>query len=127
MAMHIYIPFMYSLIPDNLFASLSNDTRLRCLMLLLRHDELCVCELTHALAISQPHVSRHLALLRESGLVADRRAGLWVYYRINPELPTWVTNVLREILGGVGELSPYAEDVRLLEAMPDRPDAPRCA
>ncbi|MEJ2454820.1 MAG: metalloregulator ArsR/SmtB family transcription factor [Candidatus Thiodiazotropha sp.] len=118
---------MYSLIPDNLFASLSNDTRLRCLMLLLRHDELCVCELTHALAISQPHVSRHLALLRESGLVADRRAGLWVYYRINPELPAWVTNVLREIFGGVGGQAPYADDARLLEAMPERPDAPRCA
>ena len=113
--------------PDNLFSSLANTTRLRCLMLLMRHDELCVCELTHALGISQPHVSRHLALLRESGLVTDRRAGLWVYYRINLELPIWIRNVLREMFDGVGEQSPYSDDARLLDEMPQRPDAPRCA
>lgn len=118
---------MYSIIPDNLFASLSNEIRLRCLMLLLRHDELCVCELTHALAISQPYISRHLALLRASDLVSDRKAGQWVYYRINTDLPAWVANILNEIFIGVGEQSPYAEDARLLEAMPGRPDAPRCA
>ncbi|HOP16540.1 MAG TPA: metalloregulator ArsR/SmtB family transcription factor, partial [Gammaproteobacteria bacterium] len=76
--------------PDNLFSSLANDTRLRSLMLLLRHDELCVCELTHALGVAQPQISRHLALLRESGLVSDRREGLWVHYRVHPELPDWV-------------------------------------
>ncbi len=118
---------MISLSPDSLFASLANDTRLRCLMLLTRHEELCVCELTHALDISQPHVSRHLALLRESGLVADRRAGLWVYYRINPELPAWVTSVLYEVFDGIGEQSPYRDDAHLLDEMPNRPDAPRCA
>lgn len=118
---------MDNLIPDHLFTSLSNDTRLRCLMLLSRHDELCVCELTHALSISQPHISRHLALLRESGLVADRRAGLWVYYRINPELPAWVAKVLRETFIGIGKHSPYADDARLLEEMPNRPDSPHCA
>lgn len=58
--------------PDSLYSSLANDTRLRSLMLQLRYVELCVCELTHALGLAQPHVSRHLALLRESGLVADR-------------------------------------------------------
>ncbi len=113
--------------PEQLFSSLSNDTRLRCLVLLIRHGELCVCELTHALGISQPHVSRHLALLRESGLVADRRAGLWVYYRINPELPGWVTKVLDEVYAGVASQPPYSDDAGLLDAMPNRPDAPRCA
>jgi ArsR family transcriptional regulator len=39
-----------------LFGALANDTRLRCLMLLLHQDELCVCELIHALGASQPHV-----------------------------------------------------------------------
>lgn len=113
--------------PENLLSSLSNATRLRCLMLLMRYDQLCVCELTYALGISQPHVSRHLALLRESGLVADQRAGLWVYYKVNPDLPPWVTNVLREISSGVEGQSPYRDDALLLQEMPDRPDAPRCA
>jgi ArsR family transcriptional regulator len=113
--------------PEDLFSNLANDTRLRCLMLLMLHGELCVCELTHAIGTSQPHVSRHLALLRESGLVADRRAGLWIYYRINPELPTWVTTVLREVFEGVGSQPPYKDDARTLSRMPNRPDAPRCA
>jgi len=112
---------------DSLFSSLANDTRLRSLMLLQRHGELCVCELTHALAISQPHVSRHLALLRESGLVRDRRAGVWVYYRINPELPAWVKAVLCEVFEGLAAHSPYCDDAALLAGMPNRPDAPRCA
>jgi ArsR family transcriptional regulator len=111
----------------NLFSSLSNETRLRCLMLLLRHAELCVCELTFALGISQPHVSRHLALLRESGLVVDRRAGLWVYYRLNPQMPEWISKILNEAYQGLAALSPYADDAQTLEEMPDRPDSPRCA
>lgn len=113
--------------PDSLFSSLANETRLRCLMLLLQHDELCVCELTFALAISQPHVSRHLALLRESGLVSDRRAGVWVYYRINQTLPAWVKHVLREVFDGVGSQTPYCDDAKMLAEMPNRPDASCCA
>ena len=96
-------------------------------MLLEGHEELCVCELTHALGISQPHVSRHLALLRESGLVVDRRAGLWVYYRLNPKLAEWVSNILTQTYQGLASESPYADDAKALQAMPDRPDSPRCA
>lgn len=53
-----------------------------------------MCELTQALDVSQPKISRHLAQLRECGLLLDRREGLWVYYRINAELPEWALNVL---------------------------------
>ncbi len=113
--------------PDNLFSSLANDTRLRSLMLLLRHDELCVCELTHALGVAQPHISRHLALLRESGLVSDRREGLWVHYRIHPDLPEWVRRVLQDVFEGNAERAPYRDDAKVLAKMPNRPGAPRCA
>jgi len=109
------------------FAALAHDTRLRSLLLLHRHGELCVCELTHAVGVSQPHISRHLALLRETGLVADRRSGTWVFYRLSPALPGWVKRVLRETAEGVVRASPFAEDTRALEAMADRPDAVRCA
>ena len=112
---------------DNLFSCLANDTRLRCLMLLHRHAELCVCELTFALGIAQPHVSRHLALLRENGLVVDRRAGTWIYYRLNPEMATWIEHILSETYQGLASQSPYTDDAETLEAMPDRPDSPRCA
>jgi ArsR family transcriptional regulator len=113
--------------PDSLFSSLANDTRLRSLMLLLRHDELCVCELTHALGVAQPHISRHLALLRESGLVSDRREGLWVHYRIHPELSEWVRRVLQDVFEGNAERAPFRDDAEVLAKMPNRPGAPRCA
>ena len=109
-----------------LFAALAHDTRLRCMMLLVRHDELCVCELTHAIGAAQPHVSRHLAQLRELGLVSDRRQGLWIHYRIHPELPEWARAVLEETAAGVARRDPFAADARTLSAMPDRPGVPRC-
>lgn len=114
-------------LPESLFASLANDTRLRSLMLMLRHEELCVCELTHALGASQPHVSRHLALLRESGLVSDRREGLWVHYRVHPDLPAWVRRVLQEVFDGVAGRPPFRDDAKALAKMANRPGAPRCA
>ncbi len=96
-------------------------------MLLQRHGELCVCELTHALSLSQPKISRHLGQLRESGLVETRREGRWIYYRIHPELAVWVQAVLRATFDGVAELSPYREAGLSLEQMPNRPGASCCA
>lgn len=113
--------------PTDLFAALANNIRLRCLMLLVEHDELCVCELTHALGVVQPHVSRHLAQLRELGVVMDRRAGLWVHYRIHPALPSWALAILRETAAGVIDQSPFADDRQALAQMPNRPSATRCA
>lgn len=109
------------------FSALANDTRLRCLVLLSRHIELCVCELTHALGASQPHISRHLVQLRELGIVSNRREGLWVYYRINRALPSWAKAVLRETASGTTDSSPFTEDEVALAAMANRPGAARCA
>ena len=116
-----------NVLADGFFSALANDTRLRCLMPLLQHDEFCVCELTHAIAAAQSHISRHLAQLRDLGLVSDRRAGLWIHYRIHPQLPEWVMAVLRATAGGVGYEGPFAMDEQTLSAMPNRPGAPRCA
>ncbi len=110
---------------DDLFRALADATRLRCLVLLQREGELCVCELTHALDVSQPKISRHLAQLREAGLVADRREGLWVHYRLHPQLPAWAGAVLTATIAGVGDSAPYAEDRHRLHDMSNRPS--RCA
>jgi ArsR family transcriptional regulator len=59
--------------------------------------------------------------------VVDRRAGLWVYYRLNPEMADWIRNILHETYQGMSTQSPYVDDVKALQEMPDRPDAPRCA
>jgi ArsR family transcriptional regulator, arsenate/arsenite/antimonite-responsive transcriptional repressor len=61
---------------------LADESRLQLLWLLLNHRELCVCDMTEALGISQSKASRHLATLRHAGLVADRREGAWSYYAI---------------------------------------------
>ena len=66
---------------DLLFKACADQTRLRILNLLLT-EELCVCDIVKALAMPQPKVSRHLAYLRRAELVASRKKGLWVYYRL---------------------------------------------
>ncbi|EIC23262.1 ArsR/SmtB family transcription factor [Thiorhodovibrio frisius] len=112
--------------PRNFFAALANQTRLRILVLLAHAGELCVCELTQAIGVSQPHISRQLAQLRESTLVADRRAGTWIYYRIHPELPDWARRVLRETATALVSTDPFRSDASNLATMVNRPDAPRC-
>jgi ArsR family transcriptional regulator len=106
--------------PIDLFRILGDETRLRCLALLAAHDELCVCELTHALGVSQPKISRHLATLRESGLVSDRRLGVWVYYRLRTDQAGWVRRILDEAVAGSCTLSPYRQDRAALQDMAGR-------
>ncbi len=69
------------------FKALSEDTRLEILALLLRHGELCVCDTEAILGVTQSKASRHMRYLLAAGLVADRRDGLWVRYRL-PDRPT---------------------------------------
>ena len=66
------------------FRALGDETRLR-IVALLSHGELCVCHFQEALGLSQPNISRHLAVLRAAGIVEDRRKGSWVYYRLLPQ------------------------------------------
>jgi ArsR family transcriptional regulator len=64
------------------FKALADETRLEILALLANHGELCVCDLQEVLGIIQSKTSRHLQYLKHAGLLTDRRAGLWVHYRI---------------------------------------------
>ncbi|MEA1605093.1 metalloregulator ArsR/SmtB family transcription factor [Pseudomonas spirodelae] len=108
------------LAPVTLFKCLADDTRARMTQLIAQEGELCVCELTAALQESQPKVSRHLAQLRSSGLLQDRRAGQWVYYRLHPHLPAWVRQTLAQVL--TADDPQLAEDRLRLHSMRDRPD-----
>jgi ArsR family transcriptional regulator, arsenate/arsenite/antimonite-responsive transcriptional repressor / arsenate reductase (thioredoxin) len=108
------------LAPVTLFKCLADDTRARMTQLIALEGELCVCELTTALQESQPKISRHLAQLRSSGLLQDRRAGQWVYYRLHPQLPAWVDKTLRQVLEA--DDPQLAEDRQRLHGMRDRPD-----
>lgn len=80
------------------FKSLADDTRLKILLLITQEQELCVCELTQALSLSQPKISRHIALLKRDGLLADRREAKWVFYRLSEQLPAWQVQTLQRCL-----------------------------
>lgn len=64
------------------FKALSEETRLRILKLLER-GELCVCDIVAALEMIQPKVSFHLGVLKEAGLIRDRKQGRWIHYSID--------------------------------------------
>ena len=103
------------LAPTDVFKSLADDTRLRIVLLLVSAGELCVCELTESLQTSQPKISRHLSLLRTTGLLMDRRQGQWVYYRLHPELPAWVLSILQQTLAANQQW--LADDLQRLQTM----------
>jgi ArsR family transcriptional regulator, arsenate/arsenite/antimonite-responsive transcriptional repressor len=78
------------------FHALSDETRVR-IVDLLREGELCVCEVTEALELPQSLLSFHLKVLREAGLVRDRRKGRWVYYALDPEAVDLMSGFLRDL------------------------------
>ncbi|ROR32007.1 metalloregulator ArsR/SmtB family transcription factor [Inmirania thermothiophila] len=112
--------------PEELFRALADGTRLRLVLLLAAEGELCVCELTHALDLAQPRISRHLALLRDLGILEARREGQWVFYSVARDLAPWARRIVEtttEVLAG----SVLAADRARLQTMPQRPPARRCA
>lgn len=76
------------------FKALSDPTRLNILKIITLHQSVCVCEFTAQLQLSQPKISRHLALLRECSILATERQGQWVYYHLHPQLPAWAKEIL---------------------------------
>ncbi|MDY6862146.1 MAG: metalloregulator ArsR/SmtB family transcription factor [Thermodesulfobacteriota bacterium] len=78
---------------QSIFKALSNETRIRILKLISQR-ELCVCELMQVLDMTQSRISRHVNLLKQAGLVKDRRDGKWVYYSIDAK-----------------SFNPYAKDI----------------
>jgi len=66
----------------SIFKALSDETRLK-LLKILENGEICVCDLVSVLDTSQPKISFHLNVLKEAGLIRDRKQGKWVHYSIN--------------------------------------------
>ena len=94
---------------ESIFKALADQTRLR-IVGLLQSGEVCVCDIHGSLGLPQPTVSRHLAYLRKSGIVATRKEGLWVHYRL-AELPDPVMQALLDAAShAVGHVSAAAKD-----------------
>ncbi|WP_133405594.1 metalloregulator ArsR/SmtB family transcription factor [Parashewanella tropica] len=109
--------------PLPLFKALADHTRLNTILLIEHQQELCVCELMEALDESQPKVSRHLALLKKQQLLLDRRDGQWVFYRLNPALPSWFRTMISDLIEP--NTSRLTEALTRLDAMGDRPSRQR--
>ena len=78
--------------------ALAEPTRLAALQILWDHGEHCACELMERLGATQSRISRHMQVLKQAGLITDRRDAQWVRYQINPDLPTELHNALCAIL-----------------------------
>lgn len=64
-------------------AALGNEVRWRIMMLVSAHKEMCVCELVEKLGLSQANISRHVSILRNAGVLRDRKIGTWVLLRVD--------------------------------------------
>lgn len=94
------LPLLTPAAPDvdraaRLFHALSDPTRLQ-VIALLRRGEQCVCELTDALDAAQSRLSFHLRVLKEAGLLTDRREGRWVYYALDREAMQGLAAILTD-------------------------------
>lgn len=112
-----------------LFRALADRTRLR-LLNLIADKEICVCYFVEILKISQPKISRHLAYLRRAGIVAARRQGRWMHYRLVAPHGAVASAILKETLTHLRQLPQMQEDVAKLETScctPGSSEVPRPA
>ncbi len=106
---------------DLLFRALADPTRLRVLNL-IGDREICVCYIVEILGVSQPKASRHLAYLRRAGIVASRRDGKWMHYRLVIPKDEVAASILRETLKHLRARPEMQRDVARLNSACCAPD-----
>lgn len=108
---------------ETFFLALADKTRLR-LLNLMREDEVCVCFFTEVLGESQPKISRHLAYLRNAGIVEARREGKWMNYRIIKPESERAAQVLDDTLDWLASQEAMQNDYDKLAVACCSPEAP---
>ncbi len=98
----------------NYFKVLSDETRLR-IMVLLYHNQYCVCQLTGITGISQPNVSKHLAKLRDMGFVKDERKDQYTFYSLNIEDKLF-EDILEKIVDNIEVYPTLRSDIKKSKA-----------
>lgn len=117
------IRFFVMVSMQTFFTALADRTRRRILNL-IREQELCVCFFTEVLDVSQPKISRHLAYLRNAEIVAPRRAGKWVYYRIIEPEDSYAAQILRDTLDWLASQERMRTDYEKLKIISSSSEAP---
>ncbi len=98
--------------------ALADGNRMRTIMALSAHDELCVCQITELLQVSTPTVSRHMSVLQNAGLVENRKDARWVHYRLASGFPEALLNWVQTSVKG-SEI--IANDRKTLETIVANP------
>ncbi len=106
---------------NDFFKVLADETRLRCLLLIFEHRELCVCELIYALNLPQSKISRHLSTIRLNGLINQRRQGQWVLYSISSNFSSFQNVIIKLSFEELKNTQPFKKDKGRLSKMTDRP------
>ena len=98
---------------ERLFRALADRTRLR-LLHLMAEQEICVCYFVQVIDVPQPKISRHLAYLRRAGIVAARREGKWMHYRLAIPADTHAAAILEAALGALRQDKELRSDLQRL-------------
>jgi len=106
-----------------LFKALADRTRLR-LLNLMGADEVCVCYFVEVLGTNQPKISRHLAYLRRAGVVAARRDGKWMHYRVVAPADAHAARVFEGVRAWISEDREMQQDRARLARLCCAPQAP---
>lgn len=106
-----------------MFKAIGDETRIRILGL-LRHGELCVCDIMEVLKLPQSTASRHLAYLRNSNWVNGTRRGKWMYYRLCED--TFEKSVSRSIIEFLSSIPQILDDYRNLQHHLQQKDKGKC-
>lgn len=85
---------------DKFFRALADPTRLR-LLNLMSEQEICVCYFTEVIGAPQPKISRHLAYLRKAGIVAARKDGKWMHYRLTIPKDNHAASILKSTIAAL--------------------------
>lgn len=105
------------------FRALADPTRLR-IINLIGDQEVCVCFFVEILKTNQPKISRHLAYLRRAGIVAARREGVWMHYRISTPGDENAAKVLTDVREWLAKDVRMAQDRKLLDKICCAPELP---
>ncbi|MBU1567567.1 MAG: metalloregulator ArsR/SmtB family transcription factor [Proteobacteria bacterium] len=95
--------------------ALADGNRMRVIVTLFEHEELCVCQITELLRISMATVSRHMSILHKARLVQSRKDGRWVYYRLAETFPALVCDWLKAAVKDSAEIK--ADRLKLAEIL----------
>lgn len=102
---------------EKIIKALADKNRLRIVCLLIKKQDLCVCEITDIIGLSQPTISSHLRLLENAGLIESNKDGLWVNYNINCQATLFDRKLIEMVCKDLKKDKQIISDLKKLRAI----------